>query len=93
MWRAEVFVFVEVNMRKIVLIAAALILLATAAQCEQRYNAMTGKWETVPDSSDWQNRYNPMDGTWSYQPAEARTEYNPFEGTWDWNSGHNPDDE
>jgi hypothetical protein len=75
---------------KMLLMVVGLVLLPATAQCDQKYNAMEGRWETVPDNSNWQPKYNPMEGDWSYQPSNARTEYNPFESRWDWDSGHNP---
>jgi hypothetical protein len=77
-------------MLRTLLLVFALVLLPAIAQCEQRYNGAEGRWETVPDGSDWSPRYNPMEGDFSYQPSNARTEYNAMEGRWDWNSGHNP---
>ncbi len=80
----------EVYMRKILLAAVLVLLFAASAECDQRYNAMEGRWETVPDNSNWQPKYNAMEGEWSYQPQNAQTEYNAFENKWDWDSGHNP---
>lgn len=78
-------------MKTSLVILLAVFCIAATGHCEQRYNAMENRWETVPDSSNWQPRYNPMEGDWSYQPSNARTEYNSFENRWDWDSGHNPD--
>ena len=77
-------------MARILILVITLVLLPAIAYCEQRYNAMEGRWETVTDNSDWQTKYNAMEGDWSYQPKDAKTEYNAFENSWDWDSGHNP---
>ncbi len=79
-------------MVRIMILATVIALMASPASCEQKYNAFTNKWETVPDNSDWQTKYNAFDNSWSYQPRDAKTEYNAFENRWDWDSGHNPDD-
>lgn len=75
---------------KVLVLVLLSMLLATYAFAEQQYNPHSGKWETVPDGSNWSAQYNPHDGSWSYQPQDAQTEYNPHENKWDWDSGHNP---
>ena len=77
-------------MRTIFVVFMATLLFASAAHCEQKYNANEGRWETVPNGSNWTNRYNAQEGEWSYQPSDAQIEYNAQEGRWDWDSGHNP---
>ena len=77
-------------MRIILILFAVTLLFISAAHCEQKYNAQEGRWETVPDGSNWSTRYNAQEGEWSLQPSDARVEYNPQEGSWDWDSGHNP---
>ena len=62
----------------------------SAAYCEQQYNANEGRWETVPDGSNWSSQYNPHTRDWSLQPNNAQVEYNPQNRSWDWDSGHNP---
>jgi len=85
-------------MRKVFvcLIGLTLILGASLAQAEQKFNPFSGQWETTYPES--QLRYNPMDGTWQYltpRPAEPtpipvlpvpqfpRLEFNPFNGKWE----------
>jgi hypothetical protein len=77
-------------MKFFIMIVLVLIFIVGAVYAEQRYNANEGRWETIPDGSNWTPRYNPQEGEWSYQPQNARTQYNAMEGTWDWDSGHNP---
>ena len=63
---------------KVLMLVLVVVMLASQGYCEQRYNAMENRWETVPDNSNWQPRYNPMENEWSYQPSNAQTEYNTF---------------
>jgi hypothetical protein len=78
------------KMRTILIFFVLVLLVSSTGYGEQQYNPHSGKWETVPDGSNWSTQYNPHDGTWSYQPKDAQTEYNPHEGKWEWDSGHNP---
>lgn len=80
-------------MRTLLIIFIATVLAVSYGYCEQQYNPHSGKWETVPDGSDWDMQYNPHDSTWSYQPKNAQVEYNPHESKWEWDSGHNPESE
>ena len=56
--------------------------IATTAAADERYNAMSGEWETA--GSDERLRYNPMDGRWSYEEQDADLEYQPMQGKWDY---------
>jgi len=76
---------------KTLILVAAVLLLVTSAFAEQQYNANEGRWETVPDGSNWSSQYNPHTRDWSLQPSNAQVEYNPQNRSWDWDSGHNPD--
>ena len=80
-------------MKTLIFVIMVTIFVAATGYCEQKYNAFTNKWETVPDNSNWQTKYNAFDHSWSYQPRDAKTEYNAFENRWEWDSGHNPGDE
>ena len=77
-------------MKVVYFVLFIIFMFVTTGHCEQKYNPYTGKWETVPDNSDWEMKYNPHDGSQSYQPKNAELEYNPYEGKREWNSGHNP---
>ena len=65
---------------KILMLALGLCL-ATATAGE-RYNAMSGEWETA--GSDEELRYNPMQDQWSYEEKDADLEYQPMQGKWDY---------
>ncbi len=67
------------------------MLLCGVACAEQQYNPNNGKWETIPDNSNWQSEYNANEGTWSLQPQGNKTEYNPHSNTWENSSGHESD--
>ena len=77
-------------MRTIFVVFIVALLFVSAAYCEQQYNANEGRWETVPDGSNWSSQYNPHTRDWSLQPNDAQVEYNPQNRSWDWDSGHNP---
>ena len=76
---------------QIAILLATIFILCFCAVCNagQKYNSMTRRYETVPDS--WENKYNSMSGTWSYQPRNAKVEYNSMERKYDWDSGHGND--
>ena len=78
-------------MRKGAVILLVMLALSSNGYCEQQYNANEGRWETVPDGSNWSSQYNPHTRGWSLQPDNAQVEYNPQNRSWDWDSGHNPD--
>lgn len=77
-------------MRIILIFFVVALLFVSAAYCEQQYNPNEGRWETVPDGSNWSSQYNPHTRDWSLQPNDAQVEYNPHNRSWDWNGGHNP---
>ena len=66
---------------KILMLALCLCLPASALAGE-RYNAMSGEWETA--GSDEKLRYNPMQDQWSYEEKDADLEYQPLQGKWDY---------
>ncbi len=78
-------------MKKLLVIVLVVILWVSPVFGEQRYNAMEGRWETVP--GDWEIEYNPFEDDWSYQPEDSEIEYNPFKDSWDWDSGNNSYDD
>ena len=48
----------------------------------QKYNAFTGKWETV--EKDTELKYNAFDNKWSYEKKDATQQYNAFENKWEY---------
>lgn len=79
-------------MKQLILLITVLFLLTSYSyvSAAQKYNPMTGKWETVP--KDAEMKYDPMNKNWHYHHPDAQQEYNPMEHKWEWNDGINPDD-
>ena len=48
----------------------------------QKYNAFTGKWETV--EKDTELKYNAFNNKWSYEKKDAKQQYNAFENKWEY---------
>lgn len=74
---------------KIVMLALGLCL-ATTAGAGERYNAMSGEWETA--GSDEKLRYNPMQDQWSHEKKDAELKYQPLQGKWDYDKDRAQDE-
>lgn len=66
------------------IVVSLLVLSASIAWGDQKFNPHTGHWETA--DPDWTLRYNPNENHWQYAPPDEPPEYNPHENKWEWPS-------
>ena len=68
-------------MNKIFYTLLMVLVLTNKGIAEQKFNPMTGKYETT--TKDSRIQYNYMENEWKYAPPNSKIEYNPLTNKYD----------